>query len=218
MFTNFVDLVDSIRRDGGVFIDRSHAKVNQPMTESSQEAAATVDGLPVDTSVKYNVNAGHCDQCGQFKTWDFKVKNEKSGKMMPGHVTAEGYKIGSGECPHWARIATMNKKRGERKGAGVAPGPSASPPPPGQWIQDIMGSTAASIVQSSVVASPSSPPVPAPAPAATPAPAPSVLGTEPQPIITFSVNGIQVSTSIAQAMTVVEQIVAAMRKLVLKGA
>ncbi len=85
------------------------------MTESVQQQAQAVDGFPVDASVKYKVDAGRCEACGQYKTWGFKVQNNKTGKMMPGHVTADGFKIGEGDCPKWAKIADMNKKKAERK-------------------------------------------------------------------------------------------------------
>ena len=48
---------------------------------------------------KYQINAGQCPRCGNYKTWEFKVPNQASGKMMPGHVDANGFKIGNGDCP-----------------------------------------------------------------------------------------------------------------------
>jgi hypothetical protein len=58
-----------------------------------------ISGFQVDTSKKHPCNAGQCTYCGHFKTWSHKVRNPKSGNMMPGHVTADGYLIGNGECP-----------------------------------------------------------------------------------------------------------------------
>ncbi|NMC06202.1 MAG: hypothetical protein GYA24_13385 [Candidatus Lokiarchaeota archaeon] len=190
------------------------------MTETIQQPTTTVDGFPVDTSATYKLDAGKCEACGHFKTWGFKIKNEKSGKMMPGHVTAEGFKIGAGDCPKWARITDMNKKRAEKKAAGT---PQA-PPPPGQWIQDIVGKTPASAVHSPALAAAPVPaaqppaPVAVPAPASPPAPAAIVPGPEAPAVITFTVNGAQVSTSLAQAMDVVEQISAAARRILSRGA
>ncbi len=180
------------------------------MTETIQPAAATVDGFPVDASTKYKLDAGKCESCGQFKTWGFKIQNKKSGKMMPGHVTAEGFKIGDGECPKWARIAEANKRKAERKVAGDA-GQVQAPPKPGAWIQDITG-------QASAANSPSFASAPA-AVAAAPAPVPvAAAGKEPGPVVAFTVNGFTFTTSVAQAAGVVEQIGAALRALLVRGA
>jgi hypothetical protein len=48
-------------------------------------------------------------------------------------VTAEGFKIGEGDCPKWAKLADINKKKAEKR-ATSAP---AAPPAPGAWIQEI---------------------------------------------------------------------------------
>jgi hypothetical protein len=56
----------------------------------------------------YPINAGKCDKCGYYKTWGFKVRNPKTGKMMPGHVTEDGIKIGNGECPYYANRNTTS--------------------------------------------------------------------------------------------------------------
>jgi hypothetical protein len=96
----------------------------------TEQAAA--DGLQVDTSRKYKLNAGACEVCGNSKTWEFKVPNFKRGKLMPGHVTGVGFNIGDGNCPKWAVIAGMSKQRAERKASG--------PEPAGKWIKDIAAS------------------------------------------------------------------------------
>jgi hypothetical protein len=62
-----------------------------------------ISSFQVDTSKKHPCNAGQCTYCGHFKTWAHKVRNPKSGNMMPGHVTADGYLIGNGECPKFQR-------------------------------------------------------------------------------------------------------------------
>ncbi len=188
------------------------------MTESTQTAAATPEGLPIDTSVKYALTAGKCEQCGYFKTWDFKVQNAKSGKMMPGHVTAEGFKIGTGDCPHWAKIAGMNKKKAEKRATGAPAAPQA----PGAWIQEVTGGMAASVVQSPAFASAlAQAPVAVaaqPAPVAAAPAASTVGGPEPGPVVAFTVNGFTITTSLAQAASVVEQIGAALRAALGKGA
>lgn len=58
---------------------------------------------PPERWKKYNVNADQCEKCGFYKTWDFKVKNEKTGSMMPGHVYRNGYPVGDGSCPYYNR-------------------------------------------------------------------------------------------------------------------
>jgi hypothetical protein len=188
------------------------------MTESAQPAAAAADGFPVDASTKYKIDAGQCESCGYYKTWGFKVQNKKSGKMMPGHVTAEGFKIGEGDCPKYAKFAELNKKRAEKRTT-AAPG---VPRPAGTWIQDVTGETAASVVQSPAFASaPTAAGVKQPAPAATP-PAATVAsappGPEPGPVIAFTVNGFTITTSMTQAASVVEQIGVALRKALGSGA
>ncbi|MBN2149856.1 MAG: hypothetical protein JW839_00290 [Candidatus Lokiarchaeota archaeon] len=171
------------------------------MIETTQPRQQTVDGLPVDTGTRYKLDAGQCKECGQYKTWGFKVQNEKTGKMMPGHVTAEGFKIGEGDCPKWARIAAANRKRAEQRAVGAAGAGAAPPARPGAWIQEVAGSGA--------VASAAGPPQAAPSPAAVP---------EPGPVVAFTVNGFTVTTSVTQAAAVVEQIGAAMRKILGGGA
>lgn len=182
------------------------------MTEASQPAAATADGLPVDASEKYAIDAGKCEACGYFKTWGFKVQNKKSGKMMPGHVTAEGHKIGEGDCPKWAKISSMNAKKAEKKAATTV----SVPPVPGAWIAEITGKPAGAAASSSV----NSPAFvsgqallanqkPVPAQSAQPVQQPS----EPGPVVAFTVNGFTITTSVAQALGVVEQIAASLRKM-----
>lgn len=66
--------------------------------------------MSIDQSRKFKVDpAGPCERCGFFKTWEFRVLNEKTGRMMPGHVTADGYKIGDGKCPYWEAFSKEKK-------------------------------------------------------------------------------------------------------------
>nr|MDO8109190.1 hypothetical protein [Candidatus Sigynarchaeota archaeon] len=67
--------------------------------------------IRVDESRKYRVNAGQCDKCGYFKSWDFKITNPKTGKGLPGHVTKDGFKINDGDCPFYALIKAKTKER-----------------------------------------------------------------------------------------------------------
>ena len=194
------------------------------MTISDQPAATTAEGFTVDASVKYEIDAGQCEACGYFKTWKYKVPNKKSGKMMPGHVTADGFKIGEGDCPKWAKIADMNKKKAEKRASGTPGAPQA----PGTWIKEIVGvpagAAAASVVNSPAFVSgqalmaPGKPNgVPdrvAPAPQASQAPP----GAEPGHVIAFTVNGFTITTSMTQAASVVEQIGVALRKALGTGA
>ena len=79
-------------------------------------SATTVKEEPVirvDKSRTYEINAGKCEHCGNLKTWEFRVQNPKSGKMMPGHVTAEGFKINNGDCPYWAAMREKRKSNGD---------------------------------------------------------------------------------------------------------
>jgi len=179
------------------------------MTESAQQPPTSVDGQPVDTSTKYPLDARRCESCGQYKTWKFKVQNKKSGKMMPGHVTAEGFKIGDGECPKWARIAELNKKKAEKRAA-EATMPIAAPPRPGAWIQDIAGGSGQAVA--SAASSPALATVTAPAATG------HLPGPEPGPVVAFTVNGFTITTSMTQAVGVIEQIGAAMRKILGRGA
>ena len=65
--------------------------------------------IRLDKSKQYSPNAGECKYCGNLKTWDFRIENPKTGKMIPGHISKEGYKINDGDCPYWA-IIKMKKK------------------------------------------------------------------------------------------------------------
>ncbi len=190
------------------------------MTVSEQPAAAAADGFPVDASTKYKLDAGQCKACGYYKTWGFKVQNTKSGKMMPGHVTAEGFKIGEGDCPKWAKIADMNKKKAA---SGITAPPA--PPQPGAWIQEITGGTgAASSVNSPAFASGAAPAMPsgqptgvlerAPPQQAAPAAGSNASGH----VVAFTVNGFPVTTTIAEGMAIIEQISACVRKALGTGA
>ena len=58
----------------------------------------------------YRSNAGQCDKCGNFKTWDFRVPNPKTGKLVPGHIDEHGHKLGDGDCPFYSKFP---KKRDE---------------------------------------------------------------------------------------------------------
>ncbi|MHA1370161.1 MAG: hypothetical protein ACTSWN_10490 [Promethearchaeota archaeon] len=71
--------------------------------------------VSVDKSKKYSINAGKCDHCGFFKTWDVRVKNPKSGKMMPAHVNQEGYMINNGYCPYWSAIFEQKREKAQEK-------------------------------------------------------------------------------------------------------
>lgn len=65
----------------------------------------------------YNPNAGKCQYCGNMKTWETKVENPKTGKMMPAHIDDAGEILGDGDCPHW-KARKMNKATGQ---GGFAP-------------------------------------------------------------------------------------------------
>ncbi|MHA1848798.1 MAG: hypothetical protein ACTSXU_14240 [Promethearchaeota archaeon] len=71
--------------------------------------------LKIDKSKQYKVNAGQCDKCGQYKTWEFRIVNERTGKKMPAHVTEDGYLINDGECPYWSNIKKQFKARRQNK-------------------------------------------------------------------------------------------------------
>ncbi|HME53398.1 MAG TPA: hypothetical protein VKM55_14335 [Candidatus Lokiarchaeia archaeon] len=77
------------------------------MAVTKQEEPA----IKVDDARKFRINAGQCDKCGYFKSWDFKITNPKTGKQIPGHVTKEGFKINDGDCPFYALL----KVKGETK-------------------------------------------------------------------------------------------------------
>jgi hypothetical protein len=62
----------------------------------------------------YKINAGKCTKCGNYKTWDFKVENPATGKMMPGHVDKNGNKLGDGDCPEFSKN-TGDKKPADKK-------------------------------------------------------------------------------------------------------
>ena len=190
------------------------------MTVSEQPAATTADGFPVDTSTKYKIDAGQCEACGHYKTWGFKIQNKKSGKMMPGHVTAEGFKIGEGDCPKWAKIADLNKKKAERKASG-SPG---TPQPPGTWIQEINHPLAASAANSTTIAGAATAALPTSQPNKIPErvtiqPSPQMVnGYEAGHVVSFSVNGITITTTVADAIGAMEQIAASLRKILGPGA
>ncbi|MHA1683946.1 MAG: hypothetical protein ACTSUE_23610 [Promethearchaeota archaeon] len=69
-----------------------------------RDDVASTNSLKVDTTRKYNVNAGQCEKCGFYKTWETRIKNERTGKMMPAHVNADGHLINDGECPYWTAL------------------------------------------------------------------------------------------------------------------
>jgi len=70
------------------------------MAVTKQEEPA----IKVDDTRKFRINAGQCDKCGYFKSWDFKITNPKTGKQIPGHVTKDGFKINDGDCPFYALL------------------------------------------------------------------------------------------------------------------
>nr|MDO8086069.1 hypothetical protein [Candidatus Sigynarchaeum springense] len=194
------------------------------MTETANQEQGTVDGLPVDTGTKYPLDAGRCESCGNYKTWKFKVQNKKTGRMMPGHVTADGFKIGDGDCPKWAKIAYMNKKSEEKKP--IAGGAPSVPPQAGAWIRGVASETV-------VTSSTNSPALASSAPLATmPAEKMNVMlgplvpaqaratrnNTEMGHVVAFMVNGITITTTVADALAAVEQIGAAIRKILGAGA
>ena len=80
--------------------------------------------LVIDESRKHAISAGQCDKCGNFKTWDFKVLNQKSGKMMPGHVTRDGYKINNGDCPYYAMVASRKPREANAQATAAPAAPS----------------------------------------------------------------------------------------------
>lgn len=87
------------------------------------EQATPQEGPKIDESTKYRLNAGKCDKCGNFKTWDFKILNEKTGKQVPGHVTKDGFKIDDGDCPYWSAL-----RKGEKPAAVQAEAPAPAMP------------------------------------------------------------------------------------------
>jgi hypothetical protein len=74
------------------------------MKSSSAAWNGDTPATPVDFHIRYKVTAGECDKCHYWRTWDFKVMNTRTGKMIPGHVTKDGYKVGDGSCPYWQAI------------------------------------------------------------------------------------------------------------------
>jgi hypothetical protein len=83
------------------------------------EAQATPDGIKIDDSQQFKI-LEQCDKCGYYKTWGFTVENTKTGKQVPGHVTADGFKIGDGDCPFYANGNTAPQQP-------AAPKPAAKP-------------------------------------------------------------------------------------------
>ena len=89
---------------------RVYAKAAENVLYTPYSAAATVaDNLGVTLIEKppvldpkdktYHNDAGVCSTCHGKKTWESKVLNAKSGKMMPAHITDDGHLIG--DCPSW---------------------------------------------------------------------------------------------------------------------
>ena len=81
-------------------------------TCSTQAHDGNGDG---DGGKRYEPNAGQCDHCGQYKTWDFRIPNPKTGKMLPGHIDQDGHKLGNGNCPFWENIFKKNEQRRQQK-------------------------------------------------------------------------------------------------------
>ena len=88
--------------------------------------------IAIDTSRVYKVDAGQCPKCGNFKTWQRRVPNPTSGKMMPAHVTAEGYLINDGDCPYYALLRKNAPRDAGEQATGDAPvaAPTTAPRAP----------------------------------------------------------------------------------------
>ncbi len=171
------------------------------MTETIQATAP--DGIQVDTTRKYNLNAGKCEQCGQYKTWDFRVANVKTGKQLPGHVTADGYKIGDGDCPYWARIRVLNERRAaERKGGATALDAEMARAT-GKQMPIGGGSTMAAAIQR-VAATPIK---------SAPSASSPNNARQPENGITVIIHGVPVTMCEAEAVSVCRQILEAVSKL-----
>jgi hypothetical protein len=168
------------------------------MTESVQETV--VGDAQVDTTRKYALNAGKCEQCGQFKTWDFRVPNAKTGKQLPGHVTGDGYKIGNGDCPYWARIKSMNERKGVLRKSGATALDSELVRSTGKSGPAGGGSTIASAIQ----AIPAT--LPAPVLAVPPAPASPGIARQAEGSITVLIHGIPVVMSVTEALGMCKQV------------
>lgn len=97
----------------GVYIARRNAQLIF-MTEATL-VQTTPDGIIIDTSKQFKPMTEQCPKCQYFRTWGFKVLNPQTGKLIPGHVTKEGFKIGNGECPYYQNLAKINAKKQEKK-------------------------------------------------------------------------------------------------------
>jgi len=60
-------------------------------------------------------NAGRCSYCGHMKTWEARVKNPKTGNMMPAHVDKDGRLIGDGDCPYWVKVREEKDEEARRE-------------------------------------------------------------------------------------------------------
>jgi hypothetical protein len=97
---------------GGPFLSSpAYWIINDRREKTMETKTPKPDDITIDKSIKFEINAGQCTYCGYFKTWDFKVMNPKSKKMMPGHVTVKGFKIDDGDCPYFT---AFKKKRSEK--------------------------------------------------------------------------------------------------------
>nr|MDO8119113.1 hypothetical protein [Candidatus Sigynarchaeota archaeon] len=47
----------------------------------------SLDGLIVDKTTYYRINAGQCTRCGHYKSWSLPITDPRTGHQMPGHVT-----------------------------------------------------------------------------------------------------------------------------------
>ncbi len=104
------------------------------MTEAVQQSSS----LAIDQSRRYKVDpGGPCERCGFYKTWEFRVLNPKTGKMMPGHVTQEGFKVGDGNCPYWGSI-----RKNKVDKAGSPPRASPGVPDAGEFFRQSFASGA----------------------------------------------------------------------------
>ncbi|NMC05505.1 MAG: hypothetical protein GYA24_09845 [Candidatus Lokiarchaeota archaeon] len=102
------------------------------MTEAAQQPSS----IAIDQSRRYKVAPGEpCEKCGYYKTWEFRVLNPKTGKLMPGHVTRDGYKIGDGNCPFWGNL---KKNKAEKP---AAPLPASNVPDAAEFFKQSLPSS-----------------------------------------------------------------------------
>ena len=109
-------------------------------------------------------------------TWDHRIVNPKTGKLMPAHVNRDGHLVGTGQCPFWLEIASIkerNKATREKQEAAEAfrerikreqapAGPSQVISIPALQVETVQIGSEATVVQSPH--NQVSVPVPSPAP------------------------------------------------------